>query len=261
MNQREYRQMYQVEDFHWWYVALHELITSAVAREQAGAGQLQILDAGCGTGRLCRILERFGAVSGCDMSDDALECCRERGLTEVYKTDLNSAVFPLAAYDVITSIDTLYHRAIEDESAVLSRFHTALKPGGLLIINLVAHEFLRSTHDMAVHTRKRYTRSEVVTLLEKSGFSVGMATYRLGFLFPQIASYRLLRRWLNLTSDASEVASDVHVPNPLINRLLLSLARFENRLILKSSIPFGTSVFAVGKKPYTSTPPDRVSFL
>ena len=250
MNPREYRQMYRVEDFHWWYVALHELITSVVAREQAGAGQLNILDAGCGTGRLCQVLERFGAVSGCDISDDALECCRERGLTDVFKADLNSAVFSSAAYDVVTSIDTLYHRAIEDESAVLSRFHDALKPGGLLIINLVAHEFLRSTHDIAVHTRKRYTRSEVATLLENAGFTVEMASYRLGFLFPQIASYRLLRRWLNFTSDAAEVASDVHAPNPLLNSILLGLARLENRLILRSSIPFGTSVFAVGRRPF-----------
>jgi 2-polyprenyl-3-methyl-5-hydroxy-6-metoxy-1,4-benzoquinol methylase len=252
MNPREYRQMYRVEDFHWWYVALHELITSVVAREQAGADQLRILDAGCGTGRLCQVLERFGSVSGCDMSDEALECCRERGLTEVFKADLNSAVFPSAHYDIITSIDTLYHKAIEDESAILSRFHDALKPGGLLIINLVAHEFLRSTHDIAVHTRRRYTRKEVVALLESCGFTVEMATYRLGFLFPQIASYRLLRRWLNFKSDAAEVASDVHAPDPLINRFLLGLARLENRLILKSSIPFGTSVFAVGKKPFTS---------
>jgi len=252
MNLREYRQMYQVEDFHWWYVALHELITSVVAREKSSAEQLHILDAGCGTGRLCQILERFGPVSGCDISDEALECCRERGLTEVFKADLNSAVFPSAAYDVITSIDTLYHRAIEDESAVLSRFHDALKPGGLLIINLVAHEFLRSTHDMAVHTRKRYTRKEVTGLLEDSGFEVEMATYRLGFLFPQIASYRLLRRWLNFKSDSREVASDVHVPNPLINRFLLGLARFENQRILKSPIPFGTSVFAVGRRPLTT---------
>jgi len=261
MNQREYRQMYQVEDFHWWYVALHELITSVVAMERPGTEQLHILDAGCGTGRLCRILERFGPVSGCDISDEALECCRERGLTEVFKADLNSAVFPSSSYDIITSIDTLYHKAIKDESVILSRFYNALKPGGLLIINLVAHEFLRSTHDIAVHTRKRYTRSEVVTLLESCGFTVGMATYRLGFLFPQIASYRLLRRWLNFTSDSAEVASDVHVPNPLINLFLLSFARIENQLILKSSIPFGTSVFAVGKKPYTSPSPDRVSSL
>jgi 2-polyprenyl-3-methyl-5-hydroxy-6-metoxy-1,4-benzoquinol methylase len=250
MNEREYRQMYQVEDFHWWYVALHELIASVVAREHSGSEQLHILDAGCGTGRLCRILERFGRVSGCDISDDALECCRERGLTDVFKADLNTAVFPTASYDIITSIDTLYHKAIEDESVILSRFYDALKPGGLLIINLVAHEFLRSTHDIAVHTRKRYTRSEVVSLLEESGFRVEMATYRLGLLFPPIASYRLLRRWLNFRSDAEQIASDVRVPNPLINRFLLGLTRLENRLLLKSSIPFGTSVFAVGRRPF-----------
>ncbi len=249
MNQHEYRQMYQVEDFHWWYVSLHELIVSVVSKARSGTEELRILDAGCGTGRLIQILEAFGIVSGCDISYDALDCCRQRGLTGVFKADLNNAVFPAVHYDVITSIDTLYHNAVEDEKVILARFHDALKPGGLVIINLVAHEFLRSTHDMAVHTRKRYTRREVVNLLEESGFVVQMATYRLGLLFPLIASYRLLRRLFNCESDAEQVTSDVHLPNKFINRLLLSLSRVENRFILKAPIPVGTSVFAVGKRP------------
>jgi 2-polyprenyl-3-methyl-5-hydroxy-6-metoxy-1,4-benzoquinol methylase len=248
MNPREYRQMYRVEDSHWWYVALHELITSVVERKRSEAGRLRILDAGCGTGRLCQLMARFGTVAGCDMSDEALECCRERGLTELFKVDLNDVQLPPSTYDVITSIDTLYHQWVKDETAVLARFHAALRPGGIVILNLVAHEFLRSTHDIAVHTRKRYTRKEVVTMLENAGFKVELATYRLGFLFPPIATYRLLRRLLNFNSDAEKIVSDVHAPNPLINRLLLGLARHENRYILKSAVPFGTSVFAVGRK-------------
>jgi len=39
-------------------------------------------------------------------SPEALACCRERGVP----ADLNSLELPVASYDVITSIDTLYHR-------------------------------------------------------------------------------------------------------------------------------------------------------
>jgi len=248
MNQREYRQMFQVEDFHWWYVSLHEMIMSVIGREHLCAGTLRILDAGCGTGRLCQLLQRYGTVAGCDLAEEALEGCRERGLEGILKADLNDAHFPAAHYDVITSIDTLYHLAIRDESVVLGKFHEALKPGGILILNLVAHEFLRSSHDIAVHTRRRYTRGEVVAMLEQAGFTVERATYRSGFLFLPIALCRLLKKRTAAKVIPAAVVSDVSPPHPLLNRLLLGISRSENRLLRRCDLPLGTSVFAVARK-------------
>lgn len=248
MNQREYRQMFQVEDSHWWYVALHELILAFVAAEQQAVGPLQILDAGCGTGRLSQLLQAYGSVTGCDLSEEALACCRQRGLTRLFRADLNNVQLRAASYDLITSIDTLYHLAIADEANVLARFQEALKPGGLLIINLVAHEFLRSSHDVAVHTRRRYTRPEVVALLEQAGFRVERATYRLGFLFPPFALYRLVKKQLLTSAPDETVASDVAPPHPLLNRVLLAISRLENRLLQQVDLPIGTSVFAVARR-------------
>ena len=250
MNHREYRQMFQVEDFHWWYVALHELIVTVVTRQADTAGPLRLLDAGCGTGRLCQLLRKFGSVSGCDISAEALDCCLERGVEEIFRADLNNADFHANHYDVIASIDTLYHLAIKDENVVLGKFHEALKPGGILILNLVAHEFLRSSHDVAVHTRRRYTRGEVVAMLERAGFTVERATYRLGFLFLPIALCRLLKKRTKAAAQPTEVASDVVAPHPLLNRLLLGISRLENRLLCYCNLPIGTSVFAVARKRY-----------
>lgn len=253
MNLREYRQMYDVEDFHWWYVALHELIISAIESRQGKSGKFTILDAGCGTGRLCQLLEGYGSVTGCDMSPEALELCRKRGLKGLFQADLNSLSLRTSHFDVITSIDTLYHLAIRDELNVLRKFYAALKPGGVLVLNLVAHEFLRSTHDIAVHTRKRYTRKEVVELLETCGFRVIISSYRIGFLFLPIAALRFFKKRLNFSRNPQSVPSDLTSPHPLINRLLLWAARQENRLVLKSSIPFGTSVFVVAERPATDS--------
>jgi len=248
MNPREYRQMYDVEDFHWWYVALHELVISSIESKRNGAEELHILDAGCGTGRLCQLLEVYGQVSGCDISPQALELCRKRGLRSLFQADLNDVSLQPAYYDVITSIDTLYHLAIIDELVILKKFYTALKPGGILIINLVAHEFLRSTHDIAVHTRRRYTRKEIVELLQSCGFKVTVASYRLGLLFLPIAVLRMTKRLLHSSRAPLALASDVVTPHPLVNRLLLWAARLEKRLVLSSAVPVGTSVFAVAEK-------------
>ena len=250
MNPREYRQMYEVEDFHWWYVALHELILAHVKQKgQDSKELLKILDAGCGTGRLMQLMQTFGTVSGFDLATEALDCCQARGLRGVFQADLNTVALRSREYDVITSIDTLYHQWVVSERKVLEKFFGALKPGGTLILNLVAFEQLRSSHDVAVHTRKRYTRQEILELLQSCGFTIKSATYRLGFLFLPIAAARALRRALHAAKLPENVPSDVSMPNPLLNRLLLWLARQENRFLLSGQIPIGTSIFIVAEKP------------
>lgn len=248
MNEREYERMFRVEDRHWWYAGLHELIMATVAAERAEE-PLAILDAGCGTGRLCQLLQQFGHVTGCDASKQALELSRSRGLTELFHADLNDAVLGESCYDVITSIDVLYHQAIGDEEAVIANFHQALKPGGLLVLNLVAFEFLRSTHDIAVHTRRRYRVADLVPLLQRQGFVVEKASYRLAFLFAPIALYRLVKRFLPHSSQSEQVDSDVYLPPAGINSLLLQLVRAENRLLRHCALPFGTSVYIIARRP------------
>ncbi len=249
MNEREYLKMYEVEEYHWWYVSLHNLITAFVALEKRAGIPLKILDAGCGTGRLCQLLQRFGQVAGCDISDTALSFCAERGISGLFKADLNSIKMRNSYYDVITAIDLLYHQAISDDSQVVGKFFNALKPGGVLILNLVAHEFLRSCHDIAVHTRKRYNRSEVVKMLEANGFVVEKATYRLGILFLPFALCRLARRLASSAKETDTVVSDLGSPHILLNSTLLFLANCENRLLKSISIPFGTSVFTIARRP------------
>jgi len=78
---------------------------------------------------------------------------------------------------------------------------------------------------------------------------VEKASYRLGFLFLPIAAYRLGRRLLWAGADPATAASDVHLPPAAVNRLLLRLARAENRRIERGSLPLGTSLFVVARKP------------
>ncbi|HZV83048.1 MAG TPA: class I SAM-dependent methyltransferase, partial [Geobacteraceae bacterium] len=60
---------------------------------------------------------------------------------------------------------------------------------------------------------------------------------------------RLLRRLITAGTPPAEVRSDVVPPSHLFNVLLTRLARWENRIIPHRSIPFGTSVFAVARRP------------
>ncbi|TAN43668.1 MAG: class I SAM-dependent methyltransferase [Nitrospirae bacterium] len=248
MNEVEYVRMYEAEEIHWWYVALHELILSFVVLECRDK-PLNILDVGCGTGRLCQMMSEYGEVSGCDRSGISVAYCRKRNLSSVFRADLNTVVLQSDFYDVITSIDVLCHRAIKDDVTILKKLYTALKPSGILILNLPAYESLRGTHDAAVHTERRYSKSDLVSVMTETGFVVEKATYRLLFLFLPVLIYRLFKRLFLRHGGAKEVLSDVSMPSAVINRALLGLGRIENLFIKRYSMPFGTSVFAVGRKP------------
>lgn len=253
MNPGEYIRMYEAEDRHWWYVGLHKLILSAIKNRTRQLGRpLDIFDAGCGTGRLGQLLQGQGhRVTGCDVSEEALRLCRQRGLDGVYQADLNTIGLEPESFDVITSIDVLYHTGISDDVAVMQRLQQALRPGGLLILNLVAHEFLRSTHDIAVHTRERYTRKTVCKRSHAARFEILTATYRVSFLFPFIAAYRLLLRLLHQQeASTDEVASDVSLPHPLINALLLKSIELENLFLKTAALPIGSSIFLIARKPH-----------
>jgi len=251
MNLIEYTRMYDAEERHWWYVGLHELILEIIRQESERLGRaLVIFDAGCGTGRLSQLMALQGhQVAGCDASDEALRLCRTRGVEHMAAADLNSLELTPDTYDVITSIDVLYHTGISDDCAVMARLRNGLKPGGMLVLNLVAHEFLRSTHDIAVHTRERYTLRLIAERLQREKFTVVRSTYRVALLFPLVALYRwLARHGTHAVSDVDDVPSDVSMPHPAVNGVLLYVARLENSLLRRCSLPFGSSVFVVARR-------------
>ena len=250
MEKSEYEVMYNIEDDYWWYQALHQLILAFVKKEQRRAQtSLRILDAGCGTGRLLELLQSYGNSQGIDISQDAVHFCEQRGLTQVTCADLGTVSFPSNQFDIITSVDVLYHLQIADDQAVFNKLIQALKPNGILIINLPAFAILSSTHDQAVHTKKRYTTSDIRAFCQGLNGSIERLSYRCGFLFLPILLVRQLQKILK---SKEKPESDLKKLPGFINRLLYWLTYLEHTLFVRnplvSLIPVGTSVFAVIRK-------------
>jgi 2-polyprenyl-3-methyl-5-hydroxy-6-metoxy-1,4-benzoquinol methylase len=244
MWKQEYTNMYELEDDYWWYIGIHELIEHYV-REEAAEKRLNILDAGCGTGKLMTILDRYGDVTGFDFSEEAVRYSRERGADNVSIQDLNEWDPPRRAYHVVTCIDVLCHSAIRDVSSILAKFHSSLEEGGLLILNLPAFECLRRQHDIVVNTVRRCRRRPFRDTLREAGFTVEVASYRLAVLFLII----LMRKLLGVFEARNKPASDLKVLPPAVNSLMLSLNRAENVLISRGLYPpLGSSLFVVARK-------------
>lgn len=246
MEPSEYRTMFRAEDTHWWFLGLRFLALQSIVRHASNATP-NILDAGCGTGGLLRFIaarSQSFRLTGIDISRLAIGFLQSTDAPfPVMCASVEQLPFGSQSFDVVTSLDVLYTRGIDDHLAVVE-FYNVLRPGGILVVNLPAFEFIRSSHDRAVHTGHRYKKNEVVALLEGAGFSVIRATYWNAFLFPLICIVRLLRSRKGSHQHTSDIKS---IPS-VFNLLLLYLLRFENHLVNCFSLPFGSSVFCIAKK-------------
>jgi ubiquinone/menaquinone biosynthesis C-methylase UbiE len=234
----QYERVHAVEDAHWWFVGLRELVVATIVGLLPRGGR--VLDAGCGTGRVLAALpERYQRV-GVDVNRAVLEIARRQIGLELHEASLAALPFDDASFDAAFSLDVLSDNRLADPTGALRELGRVLRPAAPLVLNLPAYEFLRSGHDVAAQTARRYTASTTRDLLVAGGFDGARITYRMTLVFPVAAARRLLRR--------GGVDSDVGEVDPRVNRALTALLRSENRVLRRATLPFGLSVFAVARR-------------
>jgi SAM-dependent methyltransferase len=236
----QFERVAAVEDTHWWFVALRELV-AAQLRDHVDKGAA-LLDAGCGTGRMLVDLPRYRRT-GVDVNPRALELARQRAPdVEWVRASIEALPFEDGAFDAVISLDVLYSADVESDKAAASELRRVLRPGGLAIVNLPAYQWLMSAHDLVARSARRYTVRRVRSLLRSAGFEDVRASYRVSLLFPIAAAHRLATRSADARTDVAEVG-------PALNRALLAVSLAENRLTRRGfRLPFGLSVFAAARR-------------
>ena len=245
MEKTEYATMYNIEDHHWWYAGLRGIVFSAVDGLRKTGNNFLLLDAGCGTGGVLSRCEGVKAF-GFDVSAEAISFCKERNCNQVLQASISEIPFNKDCFDVVLSLDTLTCLEQGDRDRAMADIYRVLKPGGSLVLNLPAYQWLISRHDRAVGTRRRYTTGELRQDLARAGFSITKMTYRNMFLFPAIAIKRLLDKRSRQVSKAER--SDLKPVPRAFNTLFRSVLFIENRLLSRLSFPFGLSVFCIAQK-------------
>jgi hypothetical protein len=117
--------------------------------------------------------------------------------------------------------------------------------GGALLLSLPAYQGLLSPHDEAYGQDRRFTRRELAGLLRATGFEVAAATYWNSLLLPATASARLWRRRFPGRPGSDLAVTPQTVAGRQIPRALLGL---ERALLRLTPLPFGLSVFVVGRR-------------
>lgn len=255
-TRRSYDHMYSsllfaAEDRHFWFRARNLIVAALVHQFCAGKmfGRL-ILEAGCGTGNVLRVLEGacpHAIIVGMDVSAQSLRYARQRTACALVRGDVRLPPFG-RQFDMIALFDVLEH--LPDDVQVLQDLNTMLTENGMLLLTVPAHLLLWSTFDEESYHCRRYELDEIRTKLTLAGYRVVYLTQFMASIFPLIWLMRRPRMSIcrHLAQDRSrtcEIASELRVP-PVINELFVFLLSQEARLIAqRRKLPIGTSLLAM----------------
>lgn len=231
MERSAFELMRQAENT-WWNRGRSLVATNIFRRFSKPSGD--VLDYGAGNGGMAKTLSSVGVlVYAFEPDEEARNIAHPRGYAGVYANESEALA---RSYGVVAFFDVLEH--LEDDKGALQRVSATLNPGGHVIINVPAFQWLWGTHDVTHHHYRRYNRRQVRQLLESAGFDTVFVSHWVFFLFPAA----MLVRFSGRTGESA-----VHVA-PWIDQLFFFLIEIETVLMRFFSLPFGTSVIALGKK-------------
>jgi SAM-dependent methyltransferase len=154
-----------------------------------------VLEIGCGSGALIYdlALKTFWG-KGIDTSIEALtiaraltqSCARNFRLdSEIDETDKKS-------YDYVFSIAVLEH--IKEDGDALRQWGECLKPNGILVLAVPAHQKLWGRNDELSGHYRRYEHYDLIRLVNNAGFSV-ISSYSYGY--PAINILKSINKWIS----------------------------------------------------------------
>jgi len=254
MQEAEYHVLAEQEGRHWWYRSLRSRVRRGLRQEAQRQGHsLSVFDAGCGTGGLLLALAQEPAVarrSGCEPNPVALRYCRERHLP-VSAASLNDLAGWSERFDVVLSMDVLYHRDV-DPARAMATMAALLHPGGLLLLNVAAMPCLARRHDRRVQGARRFLSGELGQLASASGLEVENLAYWNSWLMPLLwLQARLEQGDHRAAAGAADLsaASAVQPPPAGLNRLLVGLLGLEERVSRLVPLPWGSSLLLQARRP------------
>jgi hypothetical protein len=148
---------------------------------------------------------------------------------------------------VLALFDVLEH--VDDDRGMLGFLHSALGPGGVVVLTVPAHPVLFDDRDELAHHRRRYRRGELRKKLEGAGFEVRLLTHFMAPLVPLLLAVRVLNHLRPPSRRQSRERQDLEFRVvPGVNEVLRAILAVERRLLRVVSLPFGSSIIAVAAR-------------
>ncbi|HEU4931498.1 MAG TPA: methyltransferase domain-containing protein [Pyrinomonadaceae bacterium] len=243
MQSHHYPILFQVEESHWWYVGRRRIIQSLVERICATLNNTSpsILDVGCGTGANLKMLAAYGKAEGVDISPQAVEFCRQRGLDSVRLGAAEDLPYEDDSFELVTALDVIEH--LDDDVAGLREMRRVLRRDGRILLFVPAFMFLWGVQDDVSNHRRRYTLPSLLKAVEAAGFSVEWSSYANISFFLPVLVVRSVMRWLGLSA-----ATEYGINISLMNGPFAQLFAAERFILKRGKIPFGVSAICIARR-------------
>ncbi len=245
MHEDVYRDMFDVEDRHWWYSGKQRIVRNLLARylaPRANGEKQRVADLGCGCGIMLWHLSKDYEVRGVDGSPQAIEFCKQRGVTVAHGQLPGPIGLPEKEFDAVLLLDVIEH--LEQDKESVKSAAELLKPGGIMIITVPAYQWLWSKWDTHHHHYRRYNRSMLKAAMDHPSLKLELISYYNTWLFPLAATARIAG---NVLSKDAKVGP-IKVPMAPVNATFREIFASERALIGRVPLPFGLSLVAVARR-------------
>ncbi len=134
-----------------------EILIGVLALSGQPGSEVQLLDAGCGTGTYSELtLPHVGHIDAVDINPDMLAVAREKladntsdAQIAFHQGSVDNLPFEAACFDAVMFNQVLHHLELGEDGRfdghqrALAEAHRVLRSGGLVIVNCTSHEQLR----------------------------------------------------------------------------------------------------------------------
>jgi SAM-dependent methyltransferase len=226
------------DECHWWYRGRRRVLHAELDRLALGHGA-QILDAGCGSGRMLDELRPRGRVIGVDENPHAVVATRRRGHAAL-RCNIERMPFADRSFDLVTCLDVIEHTP--DDRDTMRELRRVTRPGGTLVVTVPAYQALWSSHDVVNGHYRRYRAPELRAAAQEVGWYHLRDSYFNSLLLAPAALVRLTRRRPHDDSARSEL----ELTPGWLDGLLEWPLRLEAAVLRHGArLPFGLSLLAV----------------
>jgi SAM-dependent methyltransferase len=223
---------------HWWFRGKAALVATALRRTASTEGASGwLVDAGAGAGGVTAMLgwspDRVLVLEGNPVLAHA--AAARHGVHSA-RADVGALPLGRDSVAVVCLLDVIEH--LDHPIAALRGAAAVLAPGGRLVINVPAHQWLWSEADVELGHHRRYTRAALHSELKAAGLEPVLLTHVFSWLVPPTWLVRKL-----VHRDRAELGLDR--TSAVFDFAASVLTWIERQMLGRLALPVGTSVLCV----------------
>lgn len=183
MEQNYYKQYFDFERTHWWFLARAEILRSYIQNLKFEKG-IKILNVGAATGATSQWLQENGEVTSLEHEKNCIDFVKQKiDLDFVHGSVLNMP-FQDKSFDLVCCFDVIEH--VQDEKLAINELKRVCKKGGTILVTVPAFMHLWSLHDEINHHFRRYQLEDMKNLFGNNKGEIRFASYFNSKLYPLI---------------------------------------------------------------------------